>query len=138
MPEHRFTVRGTPATQGSKSLVRTRRGRTFMIESSRRVKPWRSLVASAASASGVRRIDGPVRLDICVTWARPASHLRADGSVKASAPRIPGYGDCDKLARAICDALAGLAYHNDRQVSDLRIRREWGDADGAEICIYEA
>lgn len=138
MPEHRFFVAGTPATQGSKSLVRNGRGRTFMIESSRRVKPWRSLVAAAARNSGVRVSEGCVSLDITVMWRRPASHLRADGSVRASAPRIPGYGDCDKLARAICDALAGIAYRNDRQVAVLAIRREWGDADGAKISICDA
>jgi hypothetical protein len=45
------------------------------------------------------------------------------------------------LARAICDALAGIAYRNDRQVALLAVERVWaspGEGPGATIGIAPA
>jgi len=109
-----------------------------MIEQSQRTKPWRVTVSDAAVAAGVTPLEGDVALHIVTRFLRPASHYRKDGSVRASAPPRPGRGDCDKLARAICDALAGVAYRNDRQVAVLAVERVWcrpGDRPGAVIGI---
>ncbi len=134
-------VGGDPATQGSKRLVRLRTGRSVMIEQSARVKPWRSTVADAARAAGVTVLDGDVAIHVVARWLRPASHFRKDGRIRPSAPSRPGRGDCDKLARAICDALAGIAYRNDRQVALLAVERVWaspGEGPGATIGIAPA
>ena len=128
-----FFVPGDPAAQGSKRLVRLRNGRTVMLEQSRKVKPWRAMIGECARAAGVEPLTADVRLDINVLFVRPASHYRkgALGLVKPSAPARPGYADCDKLARAICDGLAGVAYANDRQVAQLFIERSWAQAGGS-------
>lgn len=134
-----FFVHGDPAAQGSKRLVRLRgSGRTIMLEQSRKVKPWRAAVAEAARAAGVQPFVGDVALVASVQFVRPAGQLRKDGTVKPFAPARPGYADCDKLARAICDGLAGVAYMNDRQVADLAIQRVWapaGEGPGAWLTI---
>lgn len=112
-----------------------------MIEHSTRVKPWRSSVADAARDAGVMVLDGDVAVHVVVRWLRPASHYRTNGAVRPSAPPRPGRGDCDKLARAICDALAGVAYKNDRQVALLAVERVWaapGESPGATIGIAPA
>jgi Holliday junction resolvase RusA-like endonuclease len=109
-----------------------------MLEASRRVMPWRAVVAACAAEAGVGMCDGDVSIDISAYWVRPASHLRADGRLKLSAPPRPGYADCDKLARAVCDALAGIAYRNDRQVAQLSVARMWckdGQPQGAKIIV---
>jgi crossover junction endodeoxyribonuclease RusA len=137
----RFFVGGKPVTQGSKRLVRGARGRTLMIEASRNLKPWRSAVARAAVAAGVRMIDGDVEVGIVALWERPASHYRKDGSIRPSMPTRPRYADCDKMCRAICDALAKVAYENDRSVACLSIERRWaesGERMGAIVEIREA
>lgn len=119
-----FFVHGTPTTQGSKSLMRVR-GRVMMIETSKGLHAWRSAVASAAVQAGTKISEGDVWVDITAYWVRPQCHVTADGSPRKSCPARPRYADCDKLARAICDALAGIAYRNDRQVAVLSVRREW-------------
>lgn len=99
----RLVVRGIPAPQGSKRFVGVVKGRGRMVESSKKVQPWRSSVKGAAevllNASGAAPIDGPVRLRIVFTMPAPASLPKR----KASHPvRMP---DLSKLVRSTEDAL---------------------------------
>lgn len=133
-------VGANPAPQGSKSIMRLRSGRSIMVEASRMVKPWRALVANAARDAGVEMHDGPVAVSIVTKWTRPSSHYGKRGLRSTAAP-YPGYADCDKLARAVCDALAGIAYRNDRQIVRLDISRRWCEGDespGAFVTIGSA
>lgn len=135
-----FFAHGVPAPQGSKNLVRLRSGRTIMVEASKRVMPWRAVIAASAVAARVRMYEEDVEVKIVARWARPASHFTASGSLRKSAPVLPRYADCDKLARAVCDALAGIAYRNDRQVGKLSVERRWcldGEPQGAVVSVLE-
>lgn len=137
-------VSGIPAAQGSKRLVRLKNGRTVMLENSKRVKPWRDRVASAARAVILRPLEGDVQVTATVLFPRPKAHFRKDRGLRPNLPPRPGRADVDKLARAILDALTGVAYADDRQVAALAIQRCWsdsipakpGDGEGtAIICI---
>lgn len=46
--------------------------------------------------------------------------------------------DLDNLAKAILDALNGVAYEDDAQVSDLHISRRWGETDSVRVRILHA
>jgi Holliday junction resolvase RusA-like endonuclease len=136
-----LVVHGEPAAQGSKRLVRTRAGRTLMLENSAKVKPWRTAVAQAARVANCPLFGGDVAIHAVLLFVRPASHFGKAGQLRASAPERPGYIDVDKGARAILDALAGIAYQNDRQVAVLSIQRMWaepGMGSGAWIEIAHA
>ena len=135
-----FFVAGVPAPQGSKRLVRLRNARTVMLEASERVRPWRETIAAVARMHAVPMFNGSVELHIVCRWPRPKSHLRADGTPRPSAPSRPSYADADKLARAVCDSLSGVAYRDDRQVAKLSVERVWardGDCAGAHIEIID-
>ena len=56
-----FHVAGFPAPQGSKNAYR-RGNKVVLVESSKKVKPWRAAVAQAATIAYLRTepIDGPV------------------------------------------------------------------------------
>jgi crossover junction endodeoxyribonuclease RusA len=134
-------IEGDPAAQGSKRMVRLKTGRTVLLEQSRKVKPWRECVAAAARAWKCPMHEQDVAVYFRVRFARPASHLRRDGSAKPSAPARPGRLDCDKVARSICDALTGIAWQDDRQVACLAIERVWcepGERPGAVVSIAPA
>lgn len=110
----------------------------MMLEASRRVMPWRATVAACASAARIPMHDGDVSLRIRTLWTRPSAHLTRSGGLRRNAPARPGYADCDKIARAVCDALAGIAYRNDRQVAMLAVERRWceeGESPGALISV---
>jgi crossover junction endodeoxyribonuclease RusA len=130
-----FTVIGIPAAQGSKRMVRARGGRTLLIEQSTRVKPWRAAVAAAARAAGCTPRDGDCAVTVSIRLSRPAAHYKADGTLRTGLPRFPRRIDIDKAARAVLDALTGVAYLDDRQVQQLDIDRVWYAEGGALISV---
>lgn len=109
-----FRVRGLPAPQGSKAMMRHRTtGAMIMIESAKGVAPWRMAVAAAAMAAVAGRgwmpLGGPVVLRVRFALPRPKSHYRcADPArdLKGSSPLAPvSPPDLSKLLRATEDAL---------------------------------
>ena len=43
--------------------------------------------------------------------------------------------DADNLAKACCDALNGVLYHDDGQIVSLRATKQWGERDGIYISV---
>ncbi len=39
--------------------------------------------------------------------------------------------DTDNIAKVVCDALNGVAYHDDKQITSLTVDKVWAD-DGIE------
>ena len=118
-----ITVEGIEAApQGSKRHV----GRGIMIESSKRVKPWRDAVRIEANKVVEELIEEPVHVDLVFWFHRPKSHLNAKGELKQSAPKFPtsrNKGDIDKLCRSTLDALTLSAIADDSQVVSLHARK---------------
>ena len=79
-------------------------------------------------------------LTLTFVFARPKAHFRANGDLKDNAPQhcITRIGDLDKLCRAVCDALTGIAYDDDSQVFSINAERRYAvgsEAQGAHITI---
>lgn len=115
-----IVVHGTPAPQGSKRHL----GKGVMVESSKRVKPWRQDVKYAAlKACGdeYETLIGAVALTVMFYMPRPKGHYRTGryaGELRAGAPDYPaGKPDLDKLVRSTMDAIgeAGV-WRDDAQV----------------------
>lgn len=125
-------VPGIPAPQGSKSFRGMRNGRGILVESSRAVGPWRERVALAAHAHGWTPGTGPVCVHLEFIRPRPAS------TPKSRTPAAVKKPDLDKLVRAILDALTGIAYADDSQVTEIYASKrlaEIGEAPGVRITI---
>ena len=45
--------------------------------------------------------------------------------------------DADNIAKAVCDALNGIAYYDDSQVCVLKVAKKYSDTPRAEITISE-
>ena len=116
-----FTVFGTPAPQGSTRHV----GNGVMIESSKKVKPWREAVKFAALESNFSNgFDGPVRCDITFTLARPAAAKKR--LYPATKP------DLDKLIRSTFDALSDVGlWEDDSRVVSVCARKVYVGGVGA-------
>lgn len=138
-----FFVPGIAAPQGSKrAIANPASGRVSLIESSKRVKPWRTDVREAAINAGCEPLDGPVVVTIDCYFPRPKSHFgtgRNAGIIKATAPMSHiQRPDMDKLQRAILDALTGIAWHDDSQVVRIVAAKHWSEPHlnpGAHITI---
>lgn len=123
----RFFAEGIPAPQGSKRHL----GGGILVESSKRVKPWRSDVRAAAQdARGDRQpLDGPVHVEIEFRFLRPKGHFgtgRNSDKLRPAAPATHiGKPDLDKLARAILDACTGVLWVDDSQVITIVARKRY-------------
>jgi crossover junction endodeoxyribonuclease RusA len=91
-----------PAPQGSKRHV----GGGRLIESSKRVKPWRLAVAHEARLVG-QQVAGPCAVELDLRFTRPRSHYKANGELRTSAPRfcVVKRNDLDKCCRSTLDGL---------------------------------
>jgi|SRR5579859_6327452 len=118
-----FTVYGEAKPQGSKRGL-IRKGRVLLVESCKKLKPWRQEVAATAEAymwhDGGIKIPRPhpVRLDVLFIFERPKSTKRA--AYKVTKP------DFDKLLRGIADALTGIMYDDDSQIVRCSMGKTYG------------
>ena len=139
-------VYGTPAPQGSKRHV----GHGVMVESSKKLQPWRDAVRSdAATAHAGPALDGELFADMVFSFARPRSHYRTGRNahlLREGAPTRPASPpDLSKLARSTEDALkdAGVIVDDARIVEYGRLAKVYVDSDrdalakpGVVIRIY--
>jgi Holliday junction resolvase RusA-like endonuclease len=88
------------------------------------VHPYRQAVALAAKAAGCEPHAEPVNVVIDLVFARPKSHLLKSG-VRKGAPAMPRC-DLDNCAKAVLDALNGIAWVDDSQVSRLVVEKSYG------------
>lgn len=119
-----FSVPGDPVPQ-PRPRVSTRGGfaRAY-VPKTHAVHDYRQAVAAAARAAGAGVHGEPVRVVIDLVWQRPKSHLRKSG-VKPDAPSIPR-PDVDNAAKAVLDALNGVAWEDDSQVERLVVEKSYG------------
>ena len=138
-----FSVRGTPKPQPRPKarLVKPRVGKAFIqvYTPSTGVAEWRTAVARAGRREIREPFRGPLAIDITVYLERPKrlDSKRADPGA-ALAPEA--VGDVDNFGKAILDALHGVAFFNDAQVTDLAVRKRRaaaGCATGARICVRQ-
>lgn len=134
MMQLRFFVPGAPASQGSKRHV----GNGVMVESSKRLKPWRDDVIRIAQTAA--EMDG---------WTRPTeAHVHAVFRFvrprSVSVARRPSHTvkpDLDKLVRALFDSLtiAGVL-HDDANIVSLVAEKQYcvgAEMPGVQVCLSE-
>lgn len=119
-----FTIPGEPVPQ-PRPRVSTRGGfaRAY-VPKTHAVHAYRQAVADAARAAGAGVHGDPVIVVIDLVWERPKSHMRKAG-VKPDAPVLPR-PDVDNAAKAILDALNGVAWEDDSQVQRLVVWKSYG------------
>jgi Holliday junction resolvase RusA-like endonuclease len=123
-----LVIYGLPAPQGSKKFVGlAKSGRGILVESSKKVRPWRQDVKAAAIfwRDGADPIDAPVRVRMVFTMPKPASAPKR----KVTFPcRMP---DLSKLARSTEDALtdAGVWKDDARIVEYTRLAKVYPGED---------
>jgi len=103
------------------------------------VQAYKAAVMLAARQAGVDKpMEGPLCVDIDFYLPRPKRLMRR----KDPAGPIPHTArpDRDNLEKATTDALKGLAWRDDSQICDGRVRKWYAEKDGSprvEITISE-
>ena len=147
-----FTVVGKPQTAGSKKgfIVPGKAGKkpyVAIVDDNPKTKSWQGIVAFTAKQAwpSATLARGPVYLCAKFYFARPDSHYgtgRNKHTLKPSAPKDHTQRpDSLKLMRAIEDALSGVLYADDKQITDERHGKRWagpGEPSRAEIVVIAA
>lgn len=132
----RFVVEGTPIPQGSmKAFMNPKMKFPILVSDNAKLKGWRKLVADLAHlAMRKQRLvtigkNVPVRLILDFYFEKEVSVKRLDKITKP---------DLDKLVRSLGDALTGIAYDDDAQVTELIARKMYGSPARVEVEVQEA
>ncbi len=124
-------VPGKPQSAGSKRAFvvnRKRDGKPVAVvtEDNKRSKDWRGDIKRfAADAYSGPMLGGPLSITLVFYMDRPMFHSGKKG-VRASAPTKPDVKpDVDKLSRAVLDALTGVLYRDDAQITSKWARKRY-------------
>lgn len=135
-----FCVFGKPVTAGSKKgFYNKKLGRVLMVPDNKKQKPWMEAVKQAFLDK--YRDEKPIKagsvdLTILFWFPRPKNHFRTgknSGNLKEWATQMIHKAtkpDLSKLVRAIEDALTGLAWKDDAQVTCLRAYKYYNSLNG--------
>ncbi len=134
MTHYHLNIPGDPVAKG-RPRATTIGGHARLYTPAKTVS-YERRIREAAEAAGVQPIEGPVYLAIYCYWQWPKSKERKRNPREA-AWRDSG-PDADNVAKAVADALNGVAYQDDRQVCDLRVfklRPSQGECSCTIVCI---
>lgn len=140
-----FRVRGEPAPEGSKFAYQpkdkagTPYGRPRVLNANpTKLSEWRKDVKTAAAGAfqGQPLAGVPVFVRAVFYFTRAASHTAKQREM----PWVTKAPDCEKLVRAVNDALLRLLYDNDAQVAWIDAAKLYAYGDhlpGVEVEIWE-
>ena len=119
-----FRADGVPVPQGSMKVIN---GRVLHSQGSA-LAVWRSTIGFHAKLAGAKPSEGAMEIQMVFIMPKPKTVKRAYPTV---AP------DLDKLVRAVLDALTGICYLDDSQVTDIRASKVYGSSAGVEIRLTQ-
>lgn len=103
---------------------------------------YKELVALYASTAmrGAEPIEKAVVCEISLSFSIPKSYTK--GKLLAAQynivkPTGRNTGDADNLAKGIMDAVKGICWIDDSQVTKLIVKKRYGAEDCAKVVIYE-
>lgn len=132
---YRFVVPGAPQGKGRHRTGRTRDGSPVHYTPDA-TAVYERTVAWAAKGAGVKPIEGPVAVRILAyfqiptSWSKRKQQDALDGNI---VPTVKPDGD--NIAKAICDALNGIAYRDDAQVAQLVVEKLYSDEPRVHVTI---
>lgn len=120
MSEIFFTVPGVAVPKGSRSMFRGR-----SVESSKRWPEWKERVQGHALEARskqrtIRRFEDSVTLTVTFLMPRP-KRVRSEQHITRP--------DLDKLVRGVCDALTGIVWMDDSQVTVIMAVKRYAHDD---------
>lgn len=120
----KFTVYGKP--QGKARPRFTRQGRAYTPKNT---VDYEKQIRQAYISAGGQLISDTAPIIVCIT-----AYFKKAKSNKMQSPTLKP--DTDNIAKIVCDALNGVAYHDDKQITSLTVDKVWAD-DGIEKVVVE-
>lgn len=132
-----FFVPGQPVAKGRPIAGRGFGGRVT-LRTPGKTLAYEGLVAHACHAAmkGMAPLVGPLALEMKVGVQIPVStakKLRADmESGKVQPTKRP---DLDNIVKGICDGMNGIAYGDDAQIVELKVRKVYSTTPGVQVVV---
>lgn len=134
-----FEVMGKPATQGSKKWI----GGKQIVDTCKELMKWRAKIKYYAKcAKGETYYSKPqnIKLTLRFFLARPKIHYNALGQIKAAYKNVfPSVRpDLLKMARAVEDAMSGIIYDDDSQITCEQMSKAYvgeGQREGVFVIV---
>src|SRR5262245_48632931 len=138
-------VFGEPKPQPRPRAFGRKIGKQFVVRAydPKTAEGWKSLIAQAAEKVLPKTpLSGPIRMHASFIFARPKSHFRSNGQLKASAPVWhTSTPDRDNLEKAVSDALTHIGFwEDDSRVCAGEVMKRYAKIDerpGAILLISE-
>lgn len=132
-----FTVHGEP--QGKARPRAVRQSGTMHIYTPQKTKDYEREIAMAYKTQCSGMFSGAVEVEIHAYYTIPKSASRKRVlDMVSDIERPTKKPDGDNIAKAVCDALNGIAYKDDSQVVDLTVRKYYSKFPRVQVFISEA
>lgn len=120
---------GVPQPKGSPSILRNRStGRPFVLENEASRSWAETIQREARSVWGSQLSSREFKVGLLFLFERPKTSRRLRPTVKP---------DLDKLVRNVLDALTGILWVDDAQVTQLKAEKAYGPMPGVVIEAWE-
>jgi Holliday junction resolvase RusA-like endonuclease len=135
-----FTIPGEPQGKARPRVVRAQNGMSLTYTPDKTVR-YEELtrLRYREAAQGFRfPDDAQVGIQITAWYSIPKSK-----SKKVKAAMLAGLltptkkPDCDNIVKIICDALNGIAYKDDQQITVAQIRKKYADVPRVDIRLWK-
>ena len=131
-----FTIPGPPTGKGRPRATASG-GYARMYTPTKTVSYEEKVVAFYLESNGhvpMIEKDVPVYADIIAFFKMPKSWSKTKLNKMVGTPCLKA-PDFDNIGKIICDALNGVAYHDDKQVYQAHISKYWSTTDRVEVEI---
>jgi Holliday junction resolvase RusA-like endonuclease len=126
-----FFVDGIPAAQGRPRAFKLPTGQIRMYDP-KKSRSWKENVAICASivVGSKLPIEGAIQatLNFYLPWPKSDKKKVKPHTVKP---------DAENLSKAVCDALEGIGYKNDSQITVLKVTKQYGNRPGVSIKLIQ-
>ena len=122
------------------SFRTTRTGQKYLDASVIRYrKAIRNMAIAQMRNQKAEKIEGAVNMNIIYAFRRPKSLSKKERNEIDGGKNIPKTTkpDIDNLTKAILDALNGIVWKDDAQVTQINIQKVWSAKDQIEVEIWE-
>ena len=131
-----FFVSTIPSGQARPRFVRM--GNFVKTYDPKESKGYKLDIKYQVMASHPVKMAGPLTMTVDFMMPRPKAHYGAKG-IKPNAPHYhEKKPDIDNLIKGLCDALTGILWDDDTQISVLLATKKYTDVPGIKIYLQEA
>ena len=130
-----FSIAGNP--QG-KARPRFSRGHAYTPDATKKYEAMTAFLYRRAANGFSFEKETPISVTILVYFAVPKSASKKKKEVMLYGGIRPvRKPDADNIAKIILDALNGAAYHDDAQIVQLSVRKQYAEKNSVEVILED-